>query len=130
MFKFFSYRDPRITGTLEDFQNSVQWLLDTDHEARTLEEAILSVVSSLDKPSSPAGEATRAHFDQLYGLSPEFRQDYRQQVIKVTLADLKRVAENYLTQPGSTAILTSESNWSNLSESDLEHKSTFQTYSV
>ncbi len=135
IFKFFSYRDPRIAGTLQDFQASVQWVLNTTHEARTLEEAILSVISSLDKPSSPAGEAQRAHFDQLYGLSPEFRQDYRQRVINVTLADLQRVTDTYLTQSGSTAILTSESNWESLSESDLENanlenKAAYQTFSI
>ncbi|HHH45330.1 MAG TPA: peptidase M16, partial [Gammaproteobacteria bacterium] len=56
-FRFFSYRDPRLEGTLEDFDRSIRWLLEEKHEWRTVEEAILGVIGSIDKPGSPAGEA-------------------------------------------------------------------------
>ena len=62
-FRFYSYRDPRLVETLQDFDNSVAWMLDTRHDDRSLEEAILGVVGSMDKPSSPAGEA-KQHFSQ------------------------------------------------------------------
>nr|CRH04688.1 putative Peptidase M16C like protein [Candidatus Magnetococcus massalia] len=95
-FRFFSYRDPRLSETIADFENSVRWLLDEEHPDRLLEEAILGVVGSIDKPGSPAGEAKRAFHDALHGRSPEVRRNYRDQVLKVSWADLKRVAERYL----------------------------------
>ena len=32
-FRFFSYRDPRLADTLADFDASLHWLMETDHEA-------------------------------------------------------------------------------------------------
>jgi len=51
-FKFFSYRDPRLSETLDDFDQAIEWLKETKHEYQPLEEAILSVISSIDKPVS------------------------------------------------------------------------------
>lgn len=96
-FRFFSYRDPRLTDTLKDFDASVQWLLNTEHDAASLEEAILGVVSSIDKPSSPAGEAKQTYHAELFGRTKEKREQLRQRVLVVTIEDLQRVASTYLT---------------------------------
>ncbi len=39
---------------------AIQWLLDKSHPDHQLEEAILSVIATMDKSTSPAGEAKRA----------------------------------------------------------------------
>jgi Zn-dependent M16 (insulinase) family peptidase len=96
VFKFYSYRDPRLSGTLEDFDASIRWLLETKHETEKLEQAILGVISSLDKPASPAGEAKQDFHYRLTGRMPEFRQRFREQVLSTRLEDLQRVAESYL----------------------------------
>ena len=107
-FRFFSYRDPRLQETLDDFDASVHWLLDGKHEWRPVEEAILGVISSIDKPGSPAGEAKDAFYNALYGRTPEQRQRFRRRVLEVTLDDLKRVGETYLRpERASTAVITS-----------------------
>ena len=95
-FRFYSYRDPRLTETLNDFDRALDWLRETDHPARALEEAILGVIAAIDKPGSPAGEAVSAFFGALFGRTPEQRRAFRQQVLRVTLADLQRVADTYL----------------------------------
>ena len=95
-FRFYSYRDPRLTETLADFDNCIHWLLENDHSADQLEQAILGVISSLDKPGSPAGEAKQAFHNQLFGRSPAQRRLFRQRVLDVTLADLQRVTRDYL----------------------------------
>ncbi|MEH6649761.1 MAG: insulinase family protein [Motiliproteus sp.] len=106
-FRFFSYRDPRIAETLSDFDSSVDWLLTSEHQANRLEEAILGVVSSIDKPGSPAGEAKQAYHSALFGRTPEQRQAYRSRILAVTLDDLQRVAKAYLKdQPNSQAVVT------------------------
>ena len=112
-FRFYSYRDPRLAATLDDFDRSLVWLREEKHEARQVEEAILGVVSQIDKPGSPAGRAKQAFYDGLYGREPEFLRAYRRRVLAVTLDDLQRVAETYLnpenagiavlTDPGSAA---------------------------
>ncbi|MCW9012443.1 MAG: insulinase family protein [Gammaproteobacteria bacterium] len=106
-FKFYSYRDPRLTETLDDFDQSIKWLLEEDHEWRQLEEAILGVISSLDKPGSPAGEAKQAFHNDIFGRTAEQRQHFRQRVLKVSLDDLKRVGKTYLRpENASIAVIT------------------------
>jgi Zn-dependent M16 (insulinase) family peptidase len=95
-FRFYSYRDPRLAETLEDFDRAVDWLLTEDHEWRLVEEAILGVVSAIDKPGSPAGEAKKAFHAALHGRTPEQRRRFRKQVLEVRQQDLKRVADTYL----------------------------------
>ena len=45
-FRFFSYRDPRIEGTLNDFDQSISWLLEKPLGDDKVEEAILGVIGS------------------------------------------------------------------------------------
>ncbi len=106
-FRFYSYRDPRMSETLADFDQSVQWLLEDKHQPRQVEEAILGVIGAIDKPGSPAGEAKDAFYNALYGRSPEQRRKFRQRVLAVSLDDLQRVGERYLRpENASTAVIT------------------------
>ncbi len=105
-FRFFSYRDPRLEETLRDFDAAVEWLLAGGHGRRELEEAILGVIGTLDKPSSPAGEAKQHFHNTLYGRSHEQREQFRQRVLAVGLDDLVRVGETYLKpERASTAVI-------------------------
>lgn len=99
-FRFHSYRDPRLSETFADFEASIQWLLHEPQEAYQLEEAILGLMASMDKPGSPAGEALTACHASLHGRTPARRQALRQALLAVTLADLQRVAAQYL-QPSA-----------------------------
>jgi len=109
-FRFYSYRDPRLTDTLQDFDASIAWLLENTHDRRALEESILGVIGSLDKPSSPAGEAKQHFHNRLFGRTHEQREQFRERVLGVTLADLKRVGETYLRpESGSTAVVSNSS---------------------
>ena len=116
-FRFYSYRDPRLEETLDDFDQSIQWLLETEHEEEPLEQAILGVISSLDKPGSPAGEAKQAFHNSLFGRSHEHRRLFRQRILQVSLADLQRVAKTYLKpELASMAVVTSPANFEKLED--------------
>ena len=95
-FRFFSYRDPRNIDTLADFDASVEWLLESKADEHALEEAILSVISSLDKPASPAGEVKKAFYDALYQRALEHKRQLREAIISTSHDDLCRVASTYL----------------------------------
>ncbi|MDA8694305.1 insulinase family protein, partial [Pseudomonadales bacterium] len=120
-FRFYSYRDPRLGETLNDFDQSIAWLLEKDHEWRVVEEAILGVVSSLDKPSSPAGTAKMHFHNNLFGRTPEYQSAFRDAVLEVTQADLKRVAEKYLRpEQASIGVIThkgEEANYQSICDS-------------
>jgi len=106
-FRFYSYRDPRIAGTLQDFENSIDWVQKQSLGYEKIEEAILGVVGSLDKPGSPAGEAIQAFHAELNGRGKSCTEQFRNQVLAVTEADLKRVADTYLRSDAAhTAVIT------------------------
>ena len=122
-FRFYSYRDPRLVETLADFDKSLNWLQNTSHEPRALEEAILGVIARIDRPSSPAGEAVKAFFSALHGRSPEQRRELRRLVLQVKMADLQRVAMTYL-QPerAHVAVLSDAKTLEKVPELGLERR--------
>ncbi|MBL4851078.1 MAG: insulinase family protein [Gammaproteobacteria bacterium] len=110
-FRFYSYRDPRLVETLDDFDKAIDWVLQNNHDERQLEEAILGVIGSIDKPGSPAGEAKSTFHAELFDRDAAFRQQTRARILDVTLSDLKRVAQTYLDPEKSvTAVITHADN--------------------
>jgi len=106
IFKFYSYRDPRIEGTFDDFKASISWILNDAKDEGLVEQSILGIIGSMDRPSSPAGEAKLIHHALKAGRTPERRLAYRQGLLSVTLADVKRVIETYLlSTEGKKAVL-------------------------
>ncbi|MEX0623661.1 MAG: insulinase family protein [Saccharospirillum sp.] len=106
-FRFYSYRDPRIEGTLDDFRASLDWVTGQGVNQEQVESSILGVISSMDKPGSPAGEAKQAFQNRLFGRTDAFRKAYREALLGVTARDVQRVASSYFDEAGaSTAVVT------------------------
>jgi len=122
-FRFYSYRDPRLVETLHDFDKSIDWLLNEKHDPRQLEEAILGVISGIDKPGSPAGEAKKAFYSSLFGRTPEQRRDFRRRVLEVTLHDLVQAGETYLKpELASIAVISNTETQKRLGDLGLQVK--------
>ena len=108
VFKFYSYRDPKCKETFSEFQKARIWSIDQITEAQ-LEEGIMGVISSIDKPLSPSGEAGTDYASRLDNKSPESRLALRKSVINCTLEDLSRVSKLYLSGNGSKAVIGGDS---------------------
>ncbi len=108
-FSLTSYRDPRLTATLDDMAAGVQWLARIDDDERLLREAILDHIGTLDRPRSPAGEGRRRFVGDLVGYGPDVVNDYRRRVLAVTPAAIRAAAERWL-QPerAARAVVSSE----------------------
>jgi Zn-dependent M16 (insulinase) family peptidase len=117
VFRFYSYRDPRLAETFDSFRQSVDWAINSDITDAMLEEAVLGVISSVDAPGSPSGEIRQAYHHGLFGRSAEHREQSRKRYLEVRQDDLKRVASKYLTGTPTRAVVTSENR---LSEVDSE----------
>ena len=105
-FKFYSYRDPRVEGTFDDFAGSIDWVMQQKEGDQLVEQAVLGIVGGLDRPGSPAGEARQAFHMQKSGRTQELRQLSRDRLLGVTWADVQRVAEVYLLgQSGQKAVV-------------------------
>lgn len=120
-FAFYSYRDPRLLETLSDFDLALDWIMSNEATQSKVDEAILNVISAMDKPGSPAGEARKAFYQSLYGRTHDFRMTYRQGVLETTIADCRRVAQRYLLpEKASVAVLTSSGQVSSLEDQGFE----------
>ena len=120
-FVFYSYRDPRLLETYADFNKALDWLMSSDATQAKVDEAILNVISSMDKPSSPAGEVKKAFYQTLHGRSYETRMAYRHGVISTTLEELRTIAERYLSADNaSSAVLTNTKGAEQLADSGFE----------
>ena len=95
VFKFFSYRDPKCSETFDEFKNSREWSIKNITEEQ-LEEGVLGVISSIDKPLSPFGEAMSDFMSKLDQKSQDERLHFRAKVKECKLADLMYVSEKYL----------------------------------
>ena len=116
-FRFYSYRDPRLQETLEDFDQSIQWMLNTEVSEDALEQAVLGIIGSIDKPGSPAGEAKQDFQNALFGRTLEQRRRFRQRIIETTGADLLRVTREYFDPArASTAVLSNDTHAKKLAD--------------
>ncbi|MFT7247114.1 MAG: Zn-dependent M16 (insulinase) family peptidase [Candidatus Azotimanducaceae bacterium] len=106
LFRFYSYRDPNLEKTFDSFHKSIDWVRSSDIHFDLVEEAILGIVSSIDAPGSPSGEARQAFHQTLFGRTPQHREEMRKRIIETTVEDIKRVAEVYLTTESSHAVVT------------------------
>ena len=67
----------------------------------------MGVIGSMDKPSSPAGEAIQSFYSELNGRNRQTQTEFRQRILNVSEADIKRVAAEYLTpEKAQTAVIT------------------------
>jgi Zn-dependent M16 (insulinase) family peptidase len=106
---------------LNDYKKSIDWMLASSHDYEQLEEAILGVISSLDKPASPAGSAKQAFHNELFGRDKAHRAQFRQQILEVSVEKLKEVTARYLTQEkASIGIVSNKSFQTELEELRLE----------
>jgi len=71
-----------------------------------VEQAVLGIIGSLDRPGSPAGEAKQAFHMDKGGRTQAIRQQFRDRLLSVNWADVQRVADTYLRgQQGSRAVV-------------------------
>lgn len=111
LFGMYSYRDPNPRNTIEVMQKAGQWALQKDFSEQDLQEAKLSVFQALDAPES-VNEEGMTRF--LSGVDEDMEQTRREQLLDVTLADVKDVAQKYVIDqmPQATlAVLGEQKDW-------------------
>jgi Zn-dependent M16 (insulinase) family peptidase len=107
LFKFFSYRDPRCSETFDDFKKSREWSLKSitqDH----LDEGVLGIISSIDKPLSPYGEAMSDFSASLDNKDKEKRLHFRAMVKECSVDDLVNVSRKYLFNKSAKSLIAGE----------------------
>jgi Zn-dependent M16 (insulinase) family peptidase len=116
-FRFYSYRDPRLSDTFQDFIKSLDWFL-ADTDPRRLEESILGTIRTIDIPLSLAGEAEKSFNSDLFGYSENIKKKFREGVLRVTKNSLLAVCEKYLLSRDSRLGVLASSAYQSVLERD------------
>ena len=104
--RMFSYRDPRLSGTLQDFDLAIEALRRQPPEGHGLEEAILRAVREIDRPRAFRIAARERFLDELQGRGREGVLPLRASVLRTGSGQLREVAERYLCpMKGRTGVL-------------------------
>ena len=107
VFKFFSYRDPKCTETFNEFSNSREWSLKNISPSQ-LDEGILNVISGIDKPLSPYGEAMSDFGANIDKKDLDTRLQFRSKVKMCSVDDLINVSRKYLFNESKRAVIAGE----------------------
>lgn len=95
VFNFYSYRDPQPLRSLDTFDNSVSHVLNHANWTNSdLDEAKLTIFQHIDAPISRKSEGVTLFYSKV---TDEMRQTRREQLLDVTMPDIRRVSEKYLS---------------------------------
>jgi Zn-dependent M16 (insulinase) family peptidase len=93
-----SYRDPNVTRTYDIFDRAAKWLIESEVAEDALKEAILGACGDVDPLESPDIKGRREAGNKLTGFTRLERERFKERLLAVSAADLKRVAAQYLAQ--------------------------------
>ena len=94
--RIFSYRDPRLGETLDDFDRASETLRRRPLARGRLEEAILRAVRELDRPRAFQVAAFERYLDELQGRDPKGMQRQRDAMLRTSAEAVREMARRYL----------------------------------
>ncbi len=100
LFLFSTYRDPRIAGSLADYDAALKETAATPPESSAVEDALIMIVGKEIRPLSPRQKAGVTFRRDLYRFTDDFRAYFRSLVCAVTPQDISRAAEDILERLG------------------------------
>lgn len=98
-FAMMSYRDPRLSATLADFDAASTWALSGAITQEMVNSAIISVCRTLDTPVPLAKGAQEAWTVMRSGLTMEHRTRVRQSVLGATVESVVAAAQRLFASP-------------------------------
>jgi Zn-dependent M16 (insulinase) family peptidase len=110
VFTYISYRDPNLDQTLENYDQTAQFLRQVDMNADELTKSIIGVISDLDSYQLPDAKGYTAMVRHLVGIDDRRRQQLRDQVLATTAHDFRRTADllDQVAATGRVVVLGSE----------------------
>jgi Zn-dependent M16 (insulinase) family peptidase len=104
-----SYRDPNLEKTLDAFDKTADFLRNLDLSDDELVKGIISVIGGIDAPQLPDAKGYTSMIRYLTGITDEYRQQLRDEVLATTAAnftDLAEVMDRWVTN-GHVVVLGS-----------------------
>ena len=90
---FSTYRDPQLKNSLEAFRALPDWLEKLELTDREMTKYVIGTMSGVDVPLTNSLKVSRAALQELLAVSDADRQKTRNEILDVTLADIKALAK-------------------------------------
>ncbi|HSM25710.1 MAG TPA: insulinase family protein, partial [Anaerolineaceae bacterium] len=92
VFTYVSYRDPNILETINNFDQSAQFLTDLMISENELTKSIIGAIGDIDAYQLPDAKGYSAMLRYLLGISDDSRQKYRDELLKTSQSDFQNLA--------------------------------------
>jgi len=92
VFSYLSYRDPNLTGTLENYEGTADFLRNLDLDDGELSKSIIGAIGNLDTYQLPDAKGFTSLQRYLLDISDEERQKYRDELLATGEADFRAFA--------------------------------------
>ena len=120
-----SYRDPNLRRTLEVYRQIPDYLASFEADEREMTKYVIGTISSLDTPLTPSLFGDLSMRSYLSGLTDEAAQKARDEIIDVTVEDIRALAdvvravleENYICVVGSESAIEEDKELFGITES-------------
>lgn len=93
---FLSYRDPNLEKTVEVYDRCLEMFLEEPLDDDTVRKTVIGTVADLDRPMNPATKGYVAFDRRIAGITDEDRQRFRDAVLAIDAAALRRAAVEIL----------------------------------
>jgi Zn-dependent M16 (insulinase) family peptidase len=90
---FSTYRDPQLKNSLEAFRMLPDWLEQLELTDREMTKYVIGTMSGVDVPLTNSLKVSRAAMQELLAVTDADRQKTRDEILGVTLADIKELAK-------------------------------------
>ena len=106
-FYFHAYRDPHLTSTLRAFEHAIEEIAAGHFTDQDLEEAKLGIIQQFDVPISPGSKALTAYSWLQGGKTKRMRQEFRDQLLRLTRQNLQHAIETELLPKKAEGVVVS-----------------------
>jgi hypothetical protein len=90
---FSTYRDPQLKNSLEAFRSLPEWLEGLELTDREMTKYVIGTMSGVDVPLTNSLKVSRAAMQELLAVTDANRQKTRNEILDVTLEDIKALAK-------------------------------------
>jgi Zn-dependent M16 (insulinase) family peptidase len=110
VFNYLSYRDPNLLSTLDNYNGSSQFLQQVDLSKAEITRSIIGAIGQIDAYQLPDAKGYTSMIRYLIGLTDEFRQQLRDEVLSTTSVNFRAFAEvlQQVNEKGLVVVLGSQ----------------------
>ena len=94
---FYSWRDPHLTRTMKVYEDAVEYIANFEADEAEMTKYVIGTMSNVDMPRNPRMEGERGLTAYLTGRTFESVQKHRDEILEITVEDVRALAEGVKT---------------------------------